>query len=294
VPVLRRWGMTLLVALALGVIARPGTAAPVPALDAPWADATPGAAGPAGLASALAQPSFNFRAADNGVLLAKKEKPASTTESSEHLGPTLSPERAQTILRSLTVPGCGQATMGHTTAATVFAVAEIGIWVSYLSFSVQEHMRTDAFERTALVQGGINLRGRDEEFKRIVGSYISSDEYNQLVVYRDAANLFYDQQGHLVDPTGYQNYVAEHSLKGLDTWSWPSDEALLRYRGQRKDAQRAALRSNTALGLAIVNRLISAIHAARIGPAHTSRSFELSFPDETDPTAVRLGVLTRF
>ena len=287
----RRSGMSLLAALALIASARSGVASP----SASFAD-TPNVAAdaPAGLASALAQPSFDLGAADARTLLAKKEKPASTTEPGEHVGPTLSPERAQTILRSLTVPGWGQAAMGHTTAATVFGVAEIGIWVSYLSFSVQEHMRSDAFQRTALVQAGINLQGRDEEFKRIVGSYISSDEYNELVVRRDAANQFYDTTGHLVDPIGYQNYVAEHSLKGLDTWTWPSDESLLRYRGQRKDAQRAALRSNTALGLAVVNRLISAIHAARIGPAHSSHSFELSFPDETDPTAVRVGVRTRF
>jgi hypothetical protein len=247
---------------------------------------------PGGLASALAQPTFDL-GADASTLLAKKEKPGAESES-EHLGPTLSPERAQTILRSLTVPGWGQAAMGHTTAATVFFAAEIGIWVSYCAFSVQEHMRADAYQRTALVQAGINLNGRDEEFKRIVGSYLSSDEYNQLVVYRDAANQFYDDHGHLVDPTGYQNYVAEHSLKGNDTWSWPSDESLLRYRGQRKDAQRAALRSNTALGLAVVNRLISAIHAARIGPTRSPHSLELSFPDDGDPTAVRVGVRTRF
>ena len=203
----------------------------------------------------------------------------------------LNPYRAQMLLRSVTLPGWGQATVGRRTSATVFGIAEVGVWATYTAFRVQERMRRDNYERTARLLAGIDLRKRDEEYRRIVGSFLSSDEYNQFVVYRDAANLYYN------DPVQYNRYIDEHKLGGANSWAWPDVESLLRYRGQRKDAQRAALRANTALAAAIVNRLLSAVHAARVSaqpaPSHAWR-LEVVPTDDGDVTALRVGVRRRF
>ena len=56
----------------------------------------------------------------------------------------LGPERAQILLRSLTLPGWGQATLGLNGSAKVFLVLEAGIWGSYIAFRVQEAQRTDS------------------------------------------------------------------------------------------------------------------------------------------------------
>lgn len=213
-----------------------------------------------------------------------------------HLGNVLNARRARILLRSLTIPGWGQAELGDKRGATVFAVAEVGVWASFLSFRIQEQLRRDAYERTALLFAGINLSGRDEEFRRIVGAYVSSDEYNRLVVYRDAANIYLSDPGH-EDPQGYRDYIAQHSLKGADSWDWQSDDALHRYGAQRKDAQRAQLRANTALALAVANRLLSAIHAARLSgrvDRESSWHFEVAPVPGPDPTAFQLGVTRRF
>jgi len=199
--------------------------------------------------------------------------------------------RAKILLRSLTLPGWGQATLGRKTSAWVFGLAEAGIWVSFTSFKIQEQLRRESYEKTALLFAGVNLDGRDDEFRRIVGSYISSDEYNQLVVFRDAANLYYD------DPAQYRQYIAEHSIGGVNAWSWSSVDELLRYRAQRQREQRAANRANTALALAIGNRILSAIHAARF--AHSTPPEERSWQIEYGPAGERIGdfrvgVRTRF
>jgi hypothetical protein len=206
--------------------------------------------------------------------------------------PVLSAERAQILLRSLTVPGWGQATLGRNGAAKTFALVETGIWASFIAFHIQESMRIDSYERSARLNAGIDLSGRDEEYRRIVGGFLSSDDYNRLVVYRDAANLYYD------DPVQYRAYIAEHELKGADAWSWASVEDLFQYRGQRKDSQRAQQRANTALALAVVNRFVSALHAARVAglPPAPPRSwnFELAPADDGDLLALRCGVRARF
>jgi hypothetical protein len=239
------------------------------------------AAGAFGVGDGAAEPYAFMRRRDRPARATQPERPRPTV--------VLSPERARVLLRSLTVPGWGQLSTGHRTAATVFGVAELGVWTTYTAFRIQTQMRRDSYVRTARVLAGIDLRGRDEEFLRIIGAFASSDEYNQLVVARDAANLYYD------DPAQFQAYVDTHSLSGADVWAWPDDEALLRYRGQRKDSQRAALRANAALAMAVVNRLLSAIHAARLHDAAAAHSWQMrAEPVEGDPTAFRVGVLRRF
>lgn len=257
--------------------------------------AAPGDAPPvAAREVALALPSPWVGSAPPALEVAAKK----ADRESRHEPAVLGAERAQILLRSLTVPGWGQYTTGHHTAAGIFALAEAGIWVSFASFRIQEQMRRDSYERTARLLAGIDLRGRDEEFRRVVGSYISSDEYNQLVVFRDAANLYYD------DPAAYRAYIAEHSLSGNNTWSWDSEESLLRYRAQRRSVDRASLRANTALALAVINRILSALHAARVSGDRVAErdaarpprnwSLEVSPFDANGASALRVGVRRRF
>ena len=210
----------------------------------------------------------------------------------------LTVERARAMLQSLTVPGWGQLASGHRGAAKVFGVLDAGIWSSFVAFEVQQRLRVDASLRTARLFAGIDLSDRSEEFRRIVGSYPSSDDYNVFVVYRDAANLYYN------DPAAYRDYIAHHEIGGAESWAWQTPESYDRYRAQRKDAQRAGLRANTALALAIANRLISAVHAASVAhkprPSEPGSSsghafhFEVQPDFSRAPVAVRFGVGARF
>src|SRR5262249_44878874 len=103
----------------------------------------------------------------------------------------LSGDRARVMLQSLTVPGWGQQTLGQTRAARAFGLVETGIWVSFAAFQAQETMRRHTYEGTARLFAGIDLSGRDEEYRHVVGLYRSSADYNIYVVRRDAANLYY-------------------------------------------------------------------------------------------------------
>jgi hypothetical protein len=219
-------------------------------------------------------------------------EPQGSDKHSGHRGvPGLDAQRAKILLRSLTVPGWGQATVGHRRSATVFALAEATIWGAFTAYRIQEKLRTDSSLRTASLFAGVDLRSRDEDFRRLVGAFISNDEYNVLVVYRDAANLYYD------DPVRYREYIAQHELTGANAWSWDSESSLQRYRAQRRKAQRAGVSANTALAFAIADRLLSAVHAARVsGHPRAPRSWNIEYGPAggSDPTAFHLGVRTRF
>jgi hypothetical protein len=210
-------------------------------------------------------------------------------------------ERAQILMRSLTLPGWGQATLGRRTSAAFFGLTETAIWGAFAAFRIQVAMREDASLRMARLHAGIDIGGRDEEWRRIIGGYASSDEYNQFVVARDAANLYFSDPNAPPDASDYAAYRAyfeEHKLKGSDTWQWSSAEAQLRYREQRKRAQRAVQRANSALAAAVVNRIVSALHAARVvgHPAHGARSWQFEVVPAAceDATAFQLRVRARF
>jgi hypothetical protein len=225
----------------------------------------------------------------------KHGKAPESTAVDENAG--LGPERAQILLRSLTVPGWGQATLGLNGSAKVFMVIEAGIWGSYIAFRIQEAQRTDSYLRTARLAAGIDLSHQDDEFRRIVGAFASSEEYNLLVVTRDAANIYLSDPNNQ-DLAGYRAYIEQHSLKGDMVWQWSDEGAFDRYGSQRKSAQKAGLRSNTALALAVANRLVSALHAARAaGRMHTGaeQGWRLDLdPDPSEPGAFRAALSTHF
>ena len=223
----------------------------------------------------------------------KKPRKQATPQGNEGLGP----ERARILLRSLTMPGWGQATLGHRGSARTFLLAEVGIWGAFTAFHIQQAQRTESYLLTARLSAGVDLKGRDDEFRRIVGAFASSDEYNLLVVARDAANIYLSDPAKQ-DLAGYRNYIAKNSLSGDLSWHWTDEQAFRRYSGQRKFAQKAGLRANTALGLAIANRLLSALHAARLAghtPAPVPQGWRLELsPGLDQPGQFRAALTTRF
>ncbi len=201
----------------------------------------------------------------------------------------LTGERAQALMRSLTIPGWGQASLGHKTSAMVFGVVEAATWTTFAAFKIQQSMRTESYLKTADLYAGIDLSGYSEEYRRMVGSYPTSEDYNRYVVYRDAANLYYDQ------PDLYNQYIAEHSVSGAGGWAWASPESYERYQEQRKEVQRAGQNANVLLAVAVANRLLSALHAARIAGKAESHGmrFEMT-PHPEDPSGYAFALRTDF
>lgn len=302
--------MSLSLVAALLLVTSPSPSVPTAVLPAECSsmrlETTPfGGAGPE-LAAYEPSPIVSRLALGAGGITAPREpkKPKPGKEKPTGNGATeaadpdegLGPERAAILLRSLTVPGWGQATLGHKGSAKAFAVVEAGIWTAFIAFRVQESMRTDTYLRTAQLSAGIDLRDDDDEFRRIVGAYASSDEYNLLVVSRDAANQFLSDPDN-IDMVGYRAYIEEHSLKGDQSWRWSDQQSFLKYGDQRQFAQKAGLRANTALGLAIANRLVSALHAARLaGRTHEKpQSWRLEVePGLAEPGRFRAALTKNF
>ena len=241
---MRRLASVLLL-LAMGAAAAHAAPAPMPA---------PMPAPPDGLQPSLLAP--RLLALDTDTRVSEAEA-AAAAEEGPHRG------HLSDVGRSLVLPGWGQLHAGYRTLGYVFLAAEAAIWTGFAVSVVKGEKRKDTYEETAQLFAGIDLNQVDEEFRTLVGQYESSDEYNRLVVYRDAAALYYG------DFENYNRYIDENSLTGAETWQWSSTQKFEQYSTERRSSEGAFHDAQFMVGLAVVNRVASAIVASRLTPRET-------------------------
>lgn len=168
--------------------------------------------------------------------------------------------RGSDIWRAAVVPGWGQWRAGYRETAFAFLAIDVAAWTTLAVSMGQGHLRRGSSEETAASFAGIDLTSVDDSFRKRASDYPSSDEYNRLVVMRDAASLYYG------DFESYNRYIDENSLQGDETWTWESEETWDRYRRERRTSESAFQRARYAGALLIVNRVASTIVATRLTP----------------------------
>lgn len=169
------------------------------------------------------------------------------------------------VLRSLALPGWGALHSGHRDIGLAFLAAEAALWTTVGVSVGQGRLRRGSSEDVAQVYAGIDLDAHDDSYRKLVSNFRSSDEYNQLVVYREAAALYYG------DYQRFNDYIDTHSLSGANSWNWESDEQWEQYRKLRRASERAFQRARFAAAGALVNRVAAAIVSSRLSaPASPS------------------------
>lgn len=184
--------------------------------------------------------------------------------------------RMKVIAASMAIPGWGQKMTGHSGRAEAFLGAEIGIWTAFTVFQVQGHLRRNSYIDYAEVMAGVqNGDNASEEYYRNVGRYMSTEDYMQDVQ-RDARARYLD------DLEARRAYVENHSIPTDRRWEWENQSDRHRYRDKRSASMSAYQRRTYMIGVGIVNRLLSAIDAARSFQAPGSNR-GLTFHLQPDP-----------
>ena len=213
----------------------------------------------------LARATWTIAPESRARVLAQATDAAVPAPASEPLPVSRGPSPVMAALRSLAVPGWGQLATGHKTQAALFLGLEAGSWASYITFQRQGTLRRNAYLETARMYAGIDLADKDDRMRRLVGQWQSNEVFNQYVVRREAAFF-------IEDPAEQEAYIAAHSLGGAESWAWTDFEDFLRYRDQRQSSESAFHNSEFVVGFAIVNRLVSAVMAARQAAANRKRA----------------------
>lgn len=164
--------------------------------------------------------------------------------------------RLKAMGASMVLPGWGQLLTGHRDRARLFLTAEAMILISYVAFNVQGEVRKNGYiDYAEQFAGAGNVDDRPDWYYRNLADYNSSDEYLDDV--ERIARAMYGN-----DLERRREYVEKNSAGPDEAWEWESTADRLEYRSQRK-ASRNAFRSAThVLGIALLNRLVSAVDAA--------------------------------
>jgi hypothetical protein len=174
----------------------------------------------------------------------------------------------QAFWRSLLLPGWGQHYAGG--GGLRFAAAEAGLWAGYFGLRGLEQVRRNHYRSYAAQHAGAHPAGKDSEYFDDLGFYQSRVQHDQYALYDDGPNA--------------QLYPAGPEF----SWEWDNEAARRQYRQLRNDSASAGRQALYTTGLVVANRVIAAIHAARL--ARRGKVSALPVGLEMDPLRGRVAL----
>ena len=168
-----------------------------------------------------------------------------------------SPKKA--FLLSLLLPGAGQLYAESKSKAGIFAGAEASIWAGFAAFRLVGGWKKEDYQNYAVDHAGIIPDGKDDDFYERLTYYEDRDQYNQFT------RLYNGPEAPIYPETDYWN------------WIWDSNDSRSKYRDLRNQSKNAFRRSVYMVGLAALNRVVSALDAFRGAKKYNSKKvFEQS------------------
>lgn len=190
------------------------------------------------------------------------------------------PGRLEVLGLSLLLPGLGHRALGHSTRTQILMTVEGGLWTAFGGFRLQGGIRKDRYADMAEIFAGVpNAHGRADEYYRRIGSYRSSEEYNDEIRREARARCGDDLQARA-------DYFERHKVPDDEVWNWTSSAAWERYRHKRSASLLSYKRSRNMIGLALANRLLAAVDGLRLVHKR-GKQMGVSFFLYADPTEPR-------
>lgn len=167
------------------------------------------------------------------------------------------------ILYSLLLPGMGELYAGSYESGKYFTIAEGALWGVYAGFKIYGNWQRDNYKSFALTHGNINPAIDDADLYADMGDYVSVDAYNTSKALQAEFNEMYDAK--------------------VRYWSWADNQQRKEYRNMWVSSEQAFNNVRFAVAGMVVNRIISAINAARMvskynkGLTGEDKSMKMSF-----------------
>lgn len=162
---------------------------------------------------------------------------------------------AVAVIYSLLLPGMGELYADGFDEGRYSLVAEGALWLSYFSFrQYGSWLQTDA-RNFASVHSGAMIDGKDDRYYVSLGNFLDTYEHNEKQLRDRELDNIYDVNA------GYY-------------WRWDSDVNRKEYRSMRVSSERVLSNSQFIIATIVVNRILSAINAARLTRLYNQRTNE--------------------
>lgn len=152
---------------------------------------------------------------------------------------------SQALLLSLLLPGAGQFYNESKTKAGVFAGTEASLWLGFFTFRTIGSWKKTDYQNYAVAHAGVNPEDKDDDFYERLTFYDDRDQYNQLT------RLYNGPEAPIYPEIEFWN------------WEWDGFNSRSKYRDLRNQSKTAYRRSLYMVGLAGLNRILSALDAFR-------------------------------
>lgn len=187
------------------------------------------------------------------------------------------------IVYSLLLPGMGELYANAYDVGKYFTIADGLLWGTFIGMNAYSGWQEDNYKSYAASTAGvINDANKDEDFYAIIGDYTSVYTYNDQKALERNFNEMYDEQVYF--------------------WKWNTTDERRTYRDMWNSSEQADNGIRFVVGGLILNRIISAINAARLVSSYNkgleqevSWNFSVGFMNAQNmPTSLALHVQKSF
>ncbi|MCK9410000.1 MAG: hypothetical protein WCX28_03045 [Bacteriovoracaceae bacterium] len=193
-----------------------------------------------------------------------------------------SPTKA--VFYSLLLPGMGELYADGFDEGRYSLIAEGGLWLTYISFRQYGSWLQDDARNYASSHAGAAITGKNDQYFVNLGNFNDTYEYNDKQLQDRELIKVYDVN------SGYY-------------WRWDTDNNRREYRALRVSSERVLNNSKFVIATIVVNRIISAINAARLVRLYNQRNtdplgswwLESSLiNDGLKPDGLKVSIIHRF
>ncbi len=147
------------------------------------------------------------------------------------------------ILFSAILPGMGELYAGSYSSGKYFTAAEGALWGVYIGMNTYGKWQRDRYISYATATASVNPQGKGSAYFATIGNYSNIDQYNTAQILSGNFKQIYDSQYY---------------------WNWQSDVQRETYRNMWYASEQAHNNLSFVIGAMVINRIISAINAARL------------------------------
>jgi hypothetical protein len=190
------------------------------------------------------------------LLLEQEVKSSASEYSSANLNfsddlQTAKKSRGLAILYSLLLPGMGELYADGYDSGKYFTIAEGVLWGTFIGMSVHASNQEDNYKAYATSRASINTSGKNDDYYATIGQFENINEYNDQKALERNFNEMYNTETFF--------------------WKWQSTEDRRTYRSMWSSSEQTNNDLRFVVGAMILNRVISAINAARLVSAYNNR-----------------------
>jgi len=186
------------------------------------------------------------------------------------------------IVYSLLLPGMGELYADAYNTGKYFTIADGVLWGTLIGMSAYSSIQEDNYKSYAATRAGVIHNNKDEDYYAIIGDYTSVYSYNDQKALERNFDEMYDEESNF--------------------WKWNSTDERRTYRDMWNSSETASNNIQFVVGGLILNRIISAINAARLVSSYNNRleeevswNFSLGFMNQPNlPTSLSLNVQKSF